>query len=165
MDQWIPIVASLGAAIVAGGFALRQSLLQWDRSSRREAEKELNVQRLKFYPQVQEFMSVIYGMYGGWLGAMQEQGRLQKMMELSWEMVLWASDDTLTTWKTLVDEGQRRVLDSTPGRLPRLWAELDANLRKDLGYGKNKALTPEDLYPILFDPETVDRLRREDSDR
>ncbi len=153
-EQWIAVVAAWGAAIVAGGFAW----WQWLRSSKREAEKELNLQRLKLYPEVQEFMSVVYGKSGGWLGAMEEEGRLQKMMELSNKLILWASNDTLRTWITLVDEGQRRKLDATRGRFPQLWAELDANLRKDLGYGKG--LEPEHLFPILFSPDTVDRIRK-----
>ena len=159
MEQWIAVVAAWGAAIVAGGFAW----WQWLRSSKREAEKELNLQRLKLYPEVQEFMSVVYGKPGGWLGAMEEEGRLWNMMELSNKLILWASNDTLRTWITLVDESQRRKFDATRARLPQLWAELVANMRKDLGYGKG--LESEHLFPILFSPDTVDQIRKEISNK
>lgn len=160
MEQWIPIVASVGAAIVAGGFALRQSLLQWDRSSRREAEKELNSQRLQFYPEVQKFMAGIYG--AGWSGAMKEKGRLQAMMELSNKLISWASDDTLLSWIKVVDNGQRGKLSNIVLQAE-LWTELAANMRKDLGYGKE--FDPAKLYPILFSPDTVDEIREETSQK
>ncbi len=86
---------------------------------------------------------------------MQEEGRLEKMMELSNKLILWASNDTLVTWIKLVEEGQRGKL-TTP-RFAQQWTQLDANMRKDLGYGSG--LAPEQLYPILFSPETVDRIK------
>lgn len=128
---------------------------QWLKSSRRSAEKELNIQRLAFYPRVQEFMNAIYGKTGGWMEAMQAEGRYKELLEMSNKLILWGSDETLTTWINLVGDGQRGKLHS--GRMEYLWAQLDASMRKDLGYGKG--LSPEELYPILFSPETVDRIK------
>lgn len=159
MKDWLPALTAWGAAILAGSF----TIIQFLRSYKKDIEKELNLHRLNFYPEIQQFMSAIYNKSGGgWSEAMKEEGRLEKMMELTNKLILWASNDTLAAWSRLVDEGQRGDL-ITVGRLALLWAELDISMRKDIGYGVK--MKPEQLFPILFSPKTVDKIKSQISEQ
>lgn len=152
MIQWIPSITAWIAAMITGGVTLYQMV----KNQKREINKELNQQRLAFYPDVQTFMVGVYGKT--WLEAMKEEGRLQNMMNISKKMIFWASNDTLKIWTAIVNEGQRGKIDSQ-AVLATHWAKLDIAMRKDLGYGAG--IKPEELFPILFSPKSVDLIHEQ----
>ena len=152
MQQWLPTISAWVATLITGLIALYQLF----RSYYREINKELNQQRLEFYPEVQNFMSSIYGRT--WSEAMKDEGRLDAMMLLSNKFILWGSNRTLKVWIGIVDAGQRKRIDEI-GALAKYWAELDIQMRRDLGYGV--AFKSKDLFPILFSPRTVDKIKQQ----
>jgi len=57
MIQWIPAITAWIAAMLTGGVTIYQLV----RNQKKEINKELNQQRLAFYPDVQIFMAGVYG--------------------------------------------------------------------------------------------------------
>ena len=152
MIQWIPAITAWIAAIITGGVTIYQLI----RNQKREINKELNQQRLAFYPDVQVFMAGVYGKT--WVEAMKEEGRLQNMMNITQKMIFWSSNETLKIWTAIVNDGQRGKIDNQ-AKLATYWSKLNIAMRNDLGYGKG--LKHEELFPILFSPKSVDLIREQ----
>ena len=83
MLQWIPAITAWIAAIITGGVTIYQLV----KNQKREINKELNQQRLAFYPDVQVFMAGVYGKT--WLETMKEEGRLENMMNITQKTIFF----------------------------------------------------------------------------
>ena len=99
------------------------------------------------------------GVYGKtWLETMKEEGRLENMMNITQKMIFWSSNETLKIWTSIVNDGQRGKIDNQ-AKLAIYWSKLNIAMRNDLGYGKG--IKPEELFPILFSPKSVDLIREQ----
>jgi hypothetical protein len=152
IPDWLPTVAAWIGAMVSAALAF----YQWRKNTTRDIQKELNAKRIDLYPKVQAFLSSCYVV--GWKTSMQTDGRVNELVDLSNLLILWSSDRTLRCWSTLVDNGQRGMLGDI-GQLAAAWVELDISMRHDLGYGSGIQAT--DIYPILFAPRVVDKIREQ----
>jgi len=89
---------------------------------------------------------------------MKEEGRLENMMAITRKMIFWSSNETLKIWITIVNDGQRGKIDNQ-AKIALYWAKLDIVMRNDLGYGKG--IKPEEFFPILFSPKSVDLIHQQ----